>query len=127
MSLLNSHSAVFHRYAQASKDALGNVSRTTEMSGFPVTARGYYEPSGGSGSRKPEGLSSHRDAIFLSETFLLGRVGDIVTFKGTNFTVVSVDDQRQAVGRPHFEYGLLRIELANRAKLNASDTVPLQS
>lgn len=121
MSLLDSHSATFHRFARAGKDALGNYTSTTEATGFPVTARGIYEQTSGKARRGEEGMRSNRVAVFRSGTFFGGRIGDYVDFRGTRLLVDDVVDQRHVVGHPHFEYVLVREELGNRAKFNETD------
>lgn len=121
MSLLDSHSVTFHRFIRAGKDALGNYTSTTEAPGFPVVAPGIFEQTSGKARRGEEGMRSNRAATFRSGSFYGGRVGDYVDFRGTRFLVDDVVDQRQSVGRPHFEYVLVREELGNRAKFNESD------
>jgi len=130
MGLLESHTVAFHRYQAGTKDALGNMTSTTEVSGWPVTTTGLFESSASRGAgfrssrlaaRDPEGLRTKRDSVFFSE-YGGGRIGDYVTFRGASYLVLGVDDNRQEVGISHFEYSLARKELGNTTKYNEGDT-----
>lgn len=130
MGLLDSHTVVFHRYQAGGKDALGNLTSTTEVSGWPLTKVGLFESSASRGAgfkssgvaaRDPEGLRTKRDSVFFSE-YTGGRIGDFVTFRGASYLVIGANDNRQEVGQSHFEYSLVRSELGNAAKYNEGDT-----
>jgi len=121
MSLLDSHTATFHRYVRGPKDSLGNSNSVTEVSGFPVSVAGLFEFSKGRSSQRDEGIRSVRQAKFRSYSYLDGRVGDYVEFNGATYVVTEIDDNRHVVGVPHFAYYLEREELGNRVKFNKSD------
>lgn len=121
--LMDSHSVVFHRYQAGTKDALGNLTSTTEVSGFPQTIKGLFDQSASRrGKPSPDGHRDDRDAILYSENGI-GRKGDYVVFRGSTYVVVgSPRDRRQAIGPSYFEYDLSLTGKGNDAKYNAGES-----
>lgn len=122
MGLMESHSTVFHRYEAGTKDALGNLTATTEVSGFPKTIKGLFDQSASKRTKNPDGGRDDRDAILYSENGT-GRKGDYVVFNGATYLVIaSPRDRRQAIGPSYFEYDLSLQGPGNDAKYNAGET-----
>lgn len=120
--LMDSHSVVFHRYQAGTKDALGNLTSTTEVSGFPQNVKGLFDQSASSRGKNPDGLRDKRDAILYSENGI-GRKGDYVVFRGSTYLVLaSPRDRRQEIGPSYFEYDLALTGPGNDAKYNAGES-----
>lgn len=120
--LMDSHSVVFHRYEAGTKDALGNLTSTTEVSGFPRTVKGMFDQSASSRGKHQDGMRDKRDAIFYSENGTI-RQGDYAVFRGSTYIVLaSPRDRRQAIGPSYFEYDLALSGPGNDAKYNAGES-----
>jgi len=99
------HELQWTRHTSTETDERGHRV-TTVATGWPQTARGDWQDKDGRSIQQGEGRSINRDAVFYSESWLLGLVGDTaVSPTGVAFVCVGVKPNLGDGGRTdHVEY-----------------------
>lgn len=107
--LMQAHTVSWTRVSRTGVTEDGRPLYSNE-SGFPRSVKGSFQPGSRQSAQQPRGLDNQIDAVFFSDSYADGRVGDIVTFLGTTYTVVKAEPYpgTRSEGYDHIRYELTK-------------------